>query len=401
MILAHLATTLSLSLSLKGTVQLICYLDFFVTAARYGSLYLIFARIASPTALIKSSSSASQVLEMAAPHTLLSSSSSSSSSSLPAAEKHWGMMLGGLISFKYLLPLPRTIAECVTGRPDGLFKTLRGCLRYQNDDVSGAAADLMKSFLFGLQRELRSFTSKDDTAKAVFVTGLLRPVSMYLQCFIDDLNESALRLDVLSCRVQALCGGFSTCCVMLQELMLIWPSVHIWTQGQSEGQSEGGGKVQSEGQSDATRTKSAISMAPTPLEESTGHSSRSLYSAVASAAYSATATRVSGSSTRDRSLTGSYEVYPSSLTGSDGKQCSSPLDVTVSLTGLLSELLLKLLLYCKESQHRCLLQLRSGASSLHHLPPTFSTSFPSYSLNLNLKLGLYSHCLHPLYPSYP
>ena len=401
MILAHLATTLSLSLSLKGTVQLICYLDFFVTAARYGSLYLIFARIASPTALIKSSSSASQVLEMAAPHTLLSSSSSSSSSSLPAAEKHWGMMLGGLISFKYLLPLPRTIAECVTGRPDGLFKTLRGCLRYQNDDVSGAAADLMKSFLYGLQRELRSFASKDDTAKAVFVTGLLRPVSMYLQCFIDDLNESALRLDVLSCRVQALCGGFSTCCVMLQELMLIWPSVHIWTQGQSEGQSEGGGKVQSEGQSDATRTKSAISMAPTPLEESTGHSSRSLYSAVASAAYSATATRVSGSSTRDRSLTGSYEVYPSSLTGSDGKQCSSPLDVTVSLTGLLSELLLKLLLYCKESQHRCLLQLRSGASSLHHLPPTFSTSFPSSSLNLNLKLGLYSLCLHPLYPSYP
>jgi hypothetical protein len=269
---------------------------------------------------------------MAAPHSLPSSTSPSSSSSLPAAEKHWGVMLGGLISFKYMLPLPRTIVECVTGRPEALFEALRGCLTYHNDDVSGAAADLMKSFLFGLQRELRTFNSKDDAAKAAFVSGLLLPVSVYLLRFIDDLKESVLRLDVLSCRAQPLCGGFSTCCVMLRELLLIWPTVHSWRQGQGQGQ----------GQGDTARTKSDTSiMLQGGLE---GHSA-------------AAVPRRSPPASPPKSISNTSTATPVRL---DTEQGTSPLDVTVALTGLLSELLLKLLLYCKDSQHRCLLQLKSG-----------------------------------------
>jgi hypothetical protein len=265
---------------------------------------------------------------MAAPHSLPSSSTSSSSSSLPAAEKHWGVMLGGLISFKCLLPLPRTIAECVTGRPEALFEALRGCLTHHNDDVSGAAADLMKSFLFGLQRELRTFNSKDDAAKAALVSGLLLPVSVYLLRFIDDLKESVLRLDVLSCRAQPLCGGFSTCCVMLRELLLIWPTVHSWRQSQ--------------GQGDTARMRSDTSMMLQGGLE--GHKA-------------AAVSRRSPPASPPRLISNTTTGTP---VGFDTEQGTSPLDVTVALTGLLSDLLLKLLLYCKESQHRCLLQLKLG-----------------------------------------
>jgi hypothetical protein len=272
---------------------------------------------------------------MAAPRSL---PSSSSSSSLPAVEKHWGVMLGGLISFKYLLPLPCTIAECVTGRPEALFEALRGCLTYHNDDVGGAAADLMKSFLFGFQRELRTFNSKDDAAKAVFVSGLLLPVSVYLLRFIEDLKESVLRLDVLSCRVQPLCGGFSTCCVMLREILLIWPRVHSWRQSQGQGQG------------DAARMSSATSMVP--LGRSKGHSA-----GLAAASRAAAVSRRFPPASPPEVISTSSTATPA---GSHTEQCTSPLDVTAALTGLLSDLLLKLLLYCKESQHRCLVQLKSG-----------------------------------------
>lgn len=296
---------------------------------------------------VLNSASVSQVMEMAAPQGDRALPSPRSHS---AAEKHWGVILGGLISLKYLLPLPRTLSECVTGRPEEMFETLRSCLKSANDDVSGAAADLMKSLLIGLQRELGSFDSKEDAAKTAFVRNLLTPMSSYLLHFIGDLNMSVLRLDVLSCRVQPLCGGFTTCCVLLEELMLIWPSVHLWGRGQGPIALGGPG----------TRQSAIEQSAVNPPVVSHGASKALAQPPSISLPVSVSVSVPPAGPNTGPSLIESSEALPAASAASAGGHVASPLDVTVALTGLLSELLLKLLLYCKDSQRRCLLLLRSG-----------------------------------------
>ena len=150
---------------------------------------------------------------MASPSVL----SSSLPSSLPPSEhspnKHWGIQFGGLIALKYLVPLH--LETFMKNYESELFYVLKECLRNANDDISGSAADLVKSLFLGIKKECQ-FIDKNNVCRALYLSNLIGVESTYLSCIVEDVTHSVLSLDALSCRMLSLCVGFSSICAILE-----------------------------------------------------------------------------------------------------------------------------------------------------------------------------------------
>ena len=95
------------------------------------------------------------------------------------------------------------------------FFVLKECLRNSNDDISGAAADLIKSLFLGIKKECH-FMDKNNVPRPVFLSNLISGQSTYLSCIVEDVILSVLSLDALSCRMLSLCVGFSSSCAILE-----------------------------------------------------------------------------------------------------------------------------------------------------------------------------------------
>ena len=262
-------------------------------------------------------------------------------------EKHWGVLYGGLVALKYLLPL--NIFLFFSHYPDKIFQIFKECLVHSNDDVSGAAANVLYSFSLGVKKNLNVF--KLDSQKRIkfteFREKLIELVSVYLISVIEDLRISINSLDALSCRCNSLCNGWSSCCSLLFHCIPILSSP-----------------------------------APPSCPSSSSFSS-STSSSIASSA--ALFTQYQSSSQTNKGNTNnnhiSYHKDIKKTSNEDKKKCKNNpniinnitqnkyttiltyeiiLDVTVVLTSALSDVLLKLLLFCRRSQVRCLTALKPG-----------------------------------------
>ena len=160
------------------------------------------------------------VLSPSLPSSLSSSFPSSIPSPLPSSfppserpNKHWGIQFGGLIALKYLLPIH--LETFMKNYENEFFYILKECLRNSNDDIAGAAADLVKSLYLGIKKEFQIMV-KNDVPRPVFLSNLIGVYSTHLSCIVEDMILSVLSLDALSCRMLSLCVGFSSSCSILE-----------------------------------------------------------------------------------------------------------------------------------------------------------------------------------------
>lgn len=260
------------------------------------------------------------------------------------SEKHWGVLYGGLIALKYLLPL--NIFLFFSHYPDKIFQIFKECLVHSNDDVSGAAANVLYSFSLGVKKNLTALDPRKTSKKTVFREKLIELISVYLISVIEDLLISINSLDALSRRCYSLCNGWSSCCLLLLHCIPILSSP-----------------------------------APTSCPPSSSSSSSS--SPIASS--TALSTHYQSSSQTNKNSTNNNDVGNqndnNNTNNGDKKKCKNDpniinnstqkkhatvltseiiLDVTVVLTSALSDVLLKLLLFCRRSQVRCLTALKPG-----------------------------------------
>lgn len=94
-----------------------------------------------------------KVLDMATPPAqLIDSGNISSKTHVPhikTSERHWGVRFGGLIALKYLIPLNWGILQLEN---ESLFYSiLQDSLQDPLDDISGVAAELVRSLTVAIQ----------------------------------------------------------------------------------------------------------------------------------------------------------------------------------------------------------------------------------------------------------
>jgi hypothetical protein len=286
------------------------------------------------------------------------------------SEKHWGVLYGGLVALKYLLPL--NIFLFFSHYPDKIFQIFKECLVHSNDDVSGAAANVLYSFSLGVKKNLTVLTM--DPQKKIRITEfrekLLELISVYLISVIEDLRISINSLDALSCRCYSLCNGWSSCCLLLFYCI---PTLS----------------------SSAIPSCSALS--------SSSSTSSSIASSTALLPHYQLSSQTNMDSTNNNDI-GNHNNNSKANNG-DRKKCKNNLniinnsaqkenttiltseiilDVTVVLTSALSDVLLKLLLFCRRSQVRCLTALKPGKKSYFTFIFTFLFTFILFSSLISL-----------------
>ena len=276
----------------------------------------------------------------------MSSSYSVTDLQYTVSEKHWGVFYGGLVALKYLFPL--NVFLFFTHYPVKLFQILKECLIHSNDDVSGASANVLHTLSIGVKRNLNSIMS--DPSKTVKLTEfrekLIELISVYLISVIENLRISINSMNALSCRCYSLCNGFSSSCLLLLHCLP--------TLSQS---------LSSSSSSTFTPSSSSSSIlisTQSPLlnkdnniynDQNFQEDNNKIDSNVKNKSDTKTNTTTN--------LNTSISVKKiSTLMSSE-----IILDVTVVLTSALSDILLKLMLFCRRSQVRCLLALKPGNKS--------------------------------------
>ena len=245
------------------------------------------------------------------------------------AEKYWGVFYGGLVALKYLLPL--NLFLIFTHYPDKIFQTLKACLIHSNDDVSGAASSVLHSFSLGVKRTFEFL--KLDPLKIIkfteFREKFLVLISEYLTFLIEDLRTSINSLDALSCRCYSLCNGLSSCCLLLLHCI---PNCSPSSPSSS----------------------SSTSYTPSQSSHNTiDHNNRSN-----DQSYHLHNNKIDDNVNNEGENNANDVHISKSRKKTRILTSETILDVTVVLTSALSDILLKLMLFCRRTQTRCLLALK-------------------------------------------
>ena len=263
------------------------------------------------------------------------------------SKTHWGVLYGGLVALKYLLPL--NIFLFFSHYPDKIFQIFKECLVHSNDDVSGAVANVLYSFSLGVKKNLNVLTI--DPRKMIKLTEfrekLIELISVYLISVIEDLRISINSLDALSCRCYSLCNGWTSCCLLLFHCIPIL-SPPAPPAPPSCPSSSSSSIASSTTLFTHYRSSSQTNKDGNNNNEITSHKNNKKTSNENKKEYENKPYLINNLGQKKNATILTFEII---------------LDVTVVLTSALSDLLLKLLLFCRRSQVRCLTALKPGKKS--------------------------------------
>jgi hypothetical protein len=128
---------------------------------------------------------------------------------------HWSVRYGSMLLLKYLVPLHwRLLLEADepggSSQATAVLAAVEGCLRDPIDDVSGAAAAVLRSV------EVAVCGGKRADATVEAAAGAASPLpATHVRRIVDALRVSATGLDQLASRVPALASAFSSACALL------------------------------------------------------------------------------------------------------------------------------------------------------------------------------------------